>query len=126
VLRERPVEACVDPLFTVLTEGQGQRLYDEAFNKWMEAQLADPPEGVRRSLRRPTFSGFGSMADFDDGPIDRLKRAGWELTDWRDFDTAWTREPFDRRARIDAVAAQSTFFQSWALVCFRPVSPPTK
>ena len=30
LLRERPVEARVDPLFTVLTEGQAQRLYDEA------------------------------------------------------------------------------------------------
>ena len=106
VLRERPVEARVDPLFTVLTEGQGRRLYDEAFGRWMEEQLADPPEGVRRSLRRPTFSGFGKQSDDDDGPIDRLKRAGWELTEWRDFDTPWTREGFDRRARIDALAAQ--------------------
>ena len=36
LLRERPVEARVDPLFVVLTEGQAQRTYDEAFAGWMQ------------------------------------------------------------------------------------------
>ena len=106
LLRERPVEARVDPLFTVLTEGQAQRLYDEAFRRWMEDQLADPPEGVRRSLRRPSFSGFGPQADFDDGPIGRISRAGWELKEWRDFESEWTRHPFNRQSRIDALITQ--------------------
>ena len=110
LLRERPVEALVDPLFTVLTEGQGQRLYDEAFRQWMEEQLANPPEGVRRSLRRPSFTGFGPHAEFDDGPIGRIRRAGWELIQWRDFEGDWTRHPFDRRSRIDALVAQLTEF----------------
>ncbi|RPI56095.1 MAG: ATP-dependent deoxyribonuclease subunit A, partial [Acidobacteria bacterium] len=110
LLRERPVEALVDPLFTVLTEGQGQRLYDEAFRRWMEDQLADPPEGVRRSLRRPSFSGFGAQPEFDDGPIGRISHAGWELIQWRDFEGGWTRHPFDRRSRIDTLAAQLSDF----------------
>ena len=110
LLRERPVEALVDPLFTVLTEGQGQRLYDDAFRRWMEDQLANPPEGVRRSLRRPGFSGFGFQADFDDGPIGRISNAGWELIQWRDFEGAWTREPFARRSRIDTLVRQLTDF----------------
>jgi ATP-dependent exoDNAse (exonuclease V) beta subunit len=110
LLRERPVEARVDPMFTVLTEGQGQRLYDEAFRHWMEDQLANPPEGVRRSLRRPTFSGFGFQPEADQGPIGRISRAGWELIQWRDFEGEWTRHPFDRRSRIDALVAQLTDF----------------
>jgi ATP-dependent exoDNAse (exonuclease V) beta subunit len=110
LLRERPVEARTDPLFAVLTEGQGQRLYDEAFRRWMEDQLADPPEGVRRSLRRPSFSGFGFQADVDDGPIGRISRAGWELIQWRDFEGEWTREPFTRQSRIDTLVAQLTDF----------------
>jgi len=85
-------------------------LYDEAFRRWMEDQLADPPEGVRRSLRRPSFSGFGAQAEFDDGPIGRISRAGWELIQWRDFDGGWTRQPFDRRLRIDALAEQLSDF----------------
>jgi ATP-dependent exoDNAse (exonuclease V) beta subunit len=34
----------------------------------------------------------------EDGPIERLRRAGFELTQWRDFEAPWTREPFDRAA----------------------------
>src|SRR5919109_9688 len=49
LLRERPVEARVDPLFRVLTEGQAERLFNEAFASWFEARLEDPPEGMRRS-----------------------------------------------------------------------------
>src|SRR5918992_3586482 len=48
LLRERPVEAGIDPLFTVLTEAQAARMYDEAFHHWLESQLADPAEGVKR------------------------------------------------------------------------------
>src|ERR1044071_6418800 len=61
LLRERPVEARVDPLFTVLTEAQALRLYDESFDQWLQSQLADPSEGVKRSLRRPAFAGFGGQ-----------------------------------------------------------------
>ena len=53
LLRERPVEARVDPAFTVLTETQADRLFDEAFTTWLHGQLGKPREGVRRSLRRP-------------------------------------------------------------------------
>ncbi len=52
LLRERPVEARIDPLFEVLTESSSARLFDEAFGRWLQEQLADPPEGVRRALRR--------------------------------------------------------------------------
>jgi len=101
LLRERPVEARIDPLFTVLTEAQAARMYDEAFHLWLESQLADPADGVKRSLRRPAFGGFGAQAEVGDGPVDRLRRAGWELIQWRDFDGEWQRPPFDRGARVD-------------------------
>src|SRR5215216_4885392 len=42
LLRERPVEACVDPLFAVLTEPQANRCYDEAFAAWFQEMLQDP------------------------------------------------------------------------------------
>jgi ATP-dependent helicase/nuclease subunit A len=101
LLRERPVEAQIDPLFTVLTEARATRLYGEAFDQWLEAQLADPPEGAKRALRRPAFGGFGAQAVGGDGPVDRLRRAGWELIQWRDFDGEWQRPPFDRSSRVD-------------------------
>jgi ATP-dependent exoDNAse (exonuclease V) beta subunit len=108
LLRERPVEAGIDPVFKVLTEGQARRLYDEAFAAWFQQALAEMPEGVRRSLRRSSRPGAGGDAA-EDGPVDRLRAAGWDLVEWRDFDASWQRPPFDREAAIrslvDAVAA---------------------
>src|SRR4051812_40827723 len=52
LLRERPVEARIDPLFEVLTEPKAARIFDEAFRGWLHGQLEQPPEGVRRALRR--------------------------------------------------------------------------
>jgi len=56
LLRERPVEARIDPLFDVLTEPRAERLFNEAFRGWLQEQLEDPPEGVRRALRRSAWS----------------------------------------------------------------------
>jgi ATP-dependent helicase/nuclease subunit A len=104
LLRERPVEARVDPLFAVLTEPQAGRLYDAAFQTWFQEQLSNPPEGIQRSLRRPSFAGFGPGASSnEDGPVERLQGAGWELIQWRDFEGDWQRPPFERERRIDAL-----------------------
>ena len=99
LLRERPVEARVDPLFRVLTEGAARRVFNEAFSAWFHASLERPPEGVRRSLRRSS-RGFRPGDVDEDGPMERLRRAGFDLTDWRDFRGEWVREPFDRRSVI--------------------------
>jgi ATP-dependent exoDNAse (exonuclease V) beta subunit len=95
LLRERPVEAGVDPLFRVLTEGQSERLFKQAFDAWLQRELAHPGEGVRRSLRRGS-RGFRPGDADEDGPLERLRRAAFDLTEWRDFRGPWTREPFDR------------------------------
>jgi ATP-dependent exoDNAse (exonuclease V) beta subunit len=106
LLRERPVEARVDPLFVVLTEAQAERLFDEAFGTWIQAQLAEPPEGIRRALRRSVWIGFNRSGSREDGPIDRLRRAAWELAQWRDFTAPWARPPFDRERGIDRLIAE--------------------
>ena len=79
LLRERPVEACVDPLFAVLTEPQADRLYARAFRAWLQEALSSPPEGVRRALRRTSAPSFGGGDG--DGPIDRLRGAGRTLAE---------------------------------------------
>ena len=108
LLRERPVEACLDPLFTTLTEGQSQRLFDHAFDGWLQEQLDDPPEGVRRALCRTPASGFKrSSRDADpDAPVDRLRGAAWKLAEWRDFTGEWRRPEFDRERDIDHLVRQ--------------------
>jgi ATP-dependent helicase/nuclease subunit A len=102
MLRERPVEARVDPLFAVLTEVQADRLYGRAFRAWLQETLRDPPEGVRRALRRTSAPGFQGSAGGDaDGPIDRLRGAGRTLAEWRHFSQPWERRPFERAREID-------------------------
>src|SRR6185295_14249289 len=103
LLRERPVEAGVDPLFEVLTEPRAERVFGDAFRRWFHGQLEQPPPGVRRALRRSVWSPDGR--DDADGPIDRLQRAARELTEWRDFAGAWRRDPFDRDAALGRVVA---------------------
>jgi ATP-dependent exoDNAse (exonuclease V) beta subunit len=95
LLRERPVEARVDPLFRVLTEAEAERLFGEAFDAWFQGVIEDPPEGVRRSLRRSSRPGRPGESD-EDGQVERLRRAAYELSQWRDFGAAWTRPDFDR------------------------------
>ena len=111
LLRERPVEAAVDPAFTVLTEGQADRLFDEAFTDWIQRHLDAPSEGVRRSLRRPRSAW--SPDDEDDGPLERLRRAGRELLEWRDHPAPWRRPGgFDRDREVEALVDQLKAFEA--------------
>ncbi len=100
LIRERPVEARVDPLFTVLTEPQADHIYMRAFQAWLQEALASPSEGLRRALRRTSAPAFGGAGD-GDGPVDRLRRAGRSLVEWRDFPQPWHRPAFDRAAAIN-------------------------
>ena len=102
LIRERPVEARVDPLFGVLTELQADHLYTRAFQGWLQEALANPPEGVRRALRRTSAPVFGGAGD-GDGPVDRLRRAGRDVTKWRGFPQPWRRPVFDRARAIGEV-----------------------
>jgi ATP-dependent helicase/nuclease subunit A len=101
LLRERPVEAGIDPLFEVLTEPRADRLFGEAFGTWLHEKLEEPPEGLRRALRRSVWSKDPRGAG--DGPVDRIRRAARELAEWRDFTGPWRREPFDRDAEVKAL-----------------------
>src|SRR5262245_4659611 len=113
LLRERPVEAGVDPRFQTMTESEAERLYEEAFNLWLQERLEDPSEGVRRSLCRISKSG-------NEGPSGRLRTAGWTLAQWRDFPGAWRREPFARQERIDALVKQLRDFADLTRRCANP------
>ena len=96
LLRERPVEACVDPSFEIVAGDAQSGLYDQAFERWFQRVLADPPEGVRRILRRNDY----------DGPRALLREAGWRLVELRGFEAPWRRDPLDRAAVIDAAVAR--------------------
>jgi len=99
LLRERPVEARVDPQFQVLTESDADRLFSAAFGRWLEEQLQDPGEAVRRALRR-------RPARSEDGAVARLRAAAWTLAEHRDLDAPWRRDPFDRAPALDDLVAR--------------------
>jgi len=100
LLHERPVEAGVDPLFAVANEDESRRLLGRAFERWFQRVLSDPPEGVRRVLRRRPR---GRDAQ---GPRADLESALASLVEHRDFDAPWQRVPYAREPGIDAVLRQ--------------------
>src|SRR6266852_132271 len=93
LLREWPVEARVDPVFEIVADESRNQLFGQAFDAWFQRVLGDPPEGVRRFLRR-------RVRGKDLPPREQLKRAGLDLLEHRDFDAPWSRPPFDRSAGI--------------------------
>jgi ATP-dependent exoDNAse (exonuclease V) beta subunit len=95
LLRERPVEAGVDPCFEVAPEDVAGELFRLAFDRWFEECLTDPSEAVRRMLRRHPRDGHG--------PRELLRGAAWELKERRDFSTPWEAAPFAREDEIDAL-----------------------
>jgi ATP-dependent exoDNAse (exonuclease V) beta subunit len=103
LLRERPVEAAIDPAFDVMTQSQSDQLFDEAFRAWMETALKSPGEGVKRSLRRPRQPSWWRDDAEEEGPVARLRKAGYELLQWRDHPAPWKHPVWDRAAMIESV-----------------------
>lgn len=130
LLRERSLEAGVDPRFEPLDEAESQRLFRRAFDSWFEATLQNPPEGVRRMLRRASSPGNAPprrnaaprsrVAGADEGPVARLRQACWALAERRDLNALWRKDPFPRRERIDALVEQLREFARLSASCLQP------
>lgn len=111
LLRERPVEAQVDPAFEMLSEDDGARLLSRAFDAWFQVVLADPPPGVRRVLQGRRWSETDGS-----GPRRELRRAARDLADRRDFPTPWSLPVFERAERLRAALAA---VEDYAEACLR-------
>ena len=57
LLRERPLEAKVDPSFSVMDDARGNQLLNLAFDRWFYTSLESPSEGLIRFLRRRDWQG---------------------------------------------------------------------
>jgi ATP-dependent helicase/nuclease subunit A len=96
ILRERPVEARVDPAFEELSDQESHRLYQRSFRAWLEKGLAQSSPGLRRAFARLAWRD-----SWDDSlPIEQLQWAGKKLVEWRDYPEPWLREPFSRNEEI--------------------------
>ena len=94
LLGERPVEAGVDPAFKMLDDAAAEAIADQAFERWLQKILANPPEGPRRILRRRSGREL---------PHEQLRTAMHTLCNHRDFAQRWRRDPFDRQTAIDVL-----------------------
>lgn len=102
VLRERPVEAGIDPGFGELAEDEAPRLFNRAFRSWIEEQLESMPPGLRRELARLTAGPWSPRQ----APLDRLRDTALRLVEWRDFPSSWRRPDFDREEQLADLAAR--------------------
>ena len=100
LLRERPVDAGLDPAFEVLDEVGADALLREAFRVWFEQALSRPGPALRRVLRRRNWRKEQTT------PREDLLRACRALVENRDFDTPWTKPDFDRERELDRIIDQ--------------------
>lgn len=99
LIRERPVEARVDPMFEVASEDNADALFEVAFERWFQRSLANPGEGMRRLLRRRDVAVGNGLR-----PIARA--AAEQLREWRDFHAPWMRWPFERDRDVDELVGE--------------------
>jgi ATP-dependent exoDNAse (exonuclease V) beta subunit len=95
LLRERPVEAGIDPAFEVLDEAAAETLLRDAFRSWFERALSEPGPGLRRILRRRNWRKERTT------PREDLLKACRTLVENRDFDAPWSAPEFARERAID-------------------------
>jgi ATP-dependent helicase/nuclease subunit A len=115
ILRERPVEAVVDPAFEELSEQQASRIYERAFRAWIQRKLGEGAPGLRRALER-----LASRDSFDGAaPMEQLQYAAWKLIEWRDHPAPWRTVEFKREAEIDRLVEQIRLIAEAASRCQR-------
>src|SRR5580704_2023447 len=101
LLRERPVEAGVDPRFVELDQEAAAKLFAGVFRRWVERRLSAPNPVLRRALTRLTWRDDGEGRD----ALASLRNAAWSLIEWRDHPAPWARPAFDRAAALDSIIA---------------------
>jgi ATP-dependent helicase/nuclease subunit A len=118
LLRERPVEAGVDPQFEVASDDVARPLFDRAFDRWFETQLAETGPAVRRILRRRKRELVSQSRSSYEGPRGQLRQAAWQLVEQRDFPARWRAAgDFERDATIDALLEEMELLAEWARRC---------
>jgi ATP-dependent helicase/nuclease subunit A len=115
ILRERPVEAVVDPAFEELSEQQSSRIYERAFRAWIQRKLGEGAPGLRRALLRLAWRDSWDSST----PIEQLKYAAWKLIEWRDHPAPWREVAFDRNPKVDQLIEQVKLISEAAARCRR-------
>ena len=96
LLRRRPVEARIDPVFQELAQPDAMRVFGVVFRRWIERRLTTPSPALARALARLAWRAERGEGE----PLDELRKAAWNLAEWRDFDAPWDKRPFARDAHM--------------------------
>jgi len=119
LLRRRPVEARVDPVFQELAQPDALRVFGRVFRRWIERQLARPSPALTRALARLAWREDRDSAE----PIDALRDAAWNLAEWRDFNQPWDKRDFDRDAHLDRLLTKAAATLDLRNRCARSYDP---
>ncbi len=95
LLRERPVDAGIDPSFVSESKATSDALLEEAFRGWFEAALEAPGPGLRRALARRS----------GESKADALLAAARRLSELRHLDAAWSARAWSRDDELGPVVA---------------------
>jgi len=114
LLRERPVEAGVDPDFRELAEGEQERLFRRAFRNWLEAKLSEASTVVRRALER---LAQGEPETSGQSPTEALYVATREFAEYRDYDRPWEQRPFSREEEIERLLDEAVVLAELSTRC---------
>jgi ATP-dependent helicase/nuclease subunit A len=98
LLRQRPVEARVDPAFAEMAQPEAYALFSHEFQSWMEHRLASAPAVFNRLFARLSLR--------QNDPVESLKSAAWQLAEWRDFPAPWRRETLAWQEQVDELFLQ--------------------
>src|ERR1035438_10359004 len=106
LLRRHPVETRIDPVFQELAQPDAQRVFARGFRRWIEQRLSAPSPALNRALARLAWRVERDGSE----PLDDLRQAAWNLTEWRDFDAPWQKRGFGREAHMGTLitAAEAT------------------
>ncbi|HTS26151.1 MAG TPA: UvrD-helicase domain-containing protein [Bryobacteraceae bacterium] len=99
LLRRRPVEAGVDPVFQELAQPEAMGVFARVFQGWIERRLAAPSPALVRALARLSWRVERDGPE----PLDALRQAAWSLAEWRDFDAPWDKRGFERDAHLETL-----------------------
>jgi ATP-dependent exoDNAse (exonuclease V) beta subunit len=103
LLRQRPIEAGVDPNFRELSQPEAIAVFGRVFRTWIESRLASPSDALRRALARLAWREDSERGE----PLDSLRNAAWCLAEWRDYDQPWSVREFDREEQIDTLLEEA-------------------
>jgi ATP-dependent exoDNAse (exonuclease V) beta subunit len=96
LLRQRPIEAGLDPAFREISAMESSILFAKVFRTWLEQRLrAGSP------VLDAAFCRMAWRVEKGSDPVAELRREAWKLVEWRDFSAPWTRHSFERHQELD-------------------------